>query len=279
VSARWRVGISTCPNDTFAFHSLLEAEIEVPGLELEFVTGDVQELNERFLAGQLEVSKASFSAALAAAGELLVLPAGAAIGFGVGPVLLAARPTAAPLDPLARVLTPGAGTTAELLLRLLHPELTRIERRLFSAIMPALEAGEAELGVCIHEGRFTWQQRGLFLVEDLGAGYEARTGSPLPLGGILARRELDHSRLQALARAIRNSIDRSRERPEAALASMRRYASESCDAALWAHVELYVNAWTRELGEVGRRALQRFAEAAEEAGLSPAGTRLEVLEA
>lgn len=274
-----RVGVSTCPNDTFAFHALFERELRVPGLELEFELGDVQELNERLLSGELDVSKASFSTALAAPDELVVLPSGCALGFGVGPVLLAAKPLE--LESLAanaRVLTPGAGTTAELLYRMLYPGLGRIERRVFSEIMPALAAGQAELGVCIHEGRFTWRERGLHLIEDLGASYESRTQSPLPLGGILARRSLGDAALRQLSRAIGASIDRARANPDATLPTMRRHAAESDDAAIWGHVELYVNEWTRSLGPVGREALAAFARVAREAGLAPPGAELQVLD-
>src|SRR5690606_1394907 len=122
-------------------------------------------------------------------------------------------------------------------------------------ILPALADGRADFGVCIHEGRFVYRERGLALVEDLGASWEARTGSPLPLGGILARRALGGDVLARLAGAIRDSLAHAREHPEEALATMRAHAQEQGDAVLWAHVELYVNRWTRELGGTGRAAL------------------------
>lgn len=275
-----RIGISTCPNDTFAFHALLSGELDprphLGGRGLEFLLSDVEELNRLFLAGELDLAKVSYAAALAGAADLWVLPVGSALGFGVGPVLLAAREGLAPDRPVRspggrtrppRVLAPGEWTTATLLYRLLHPAAGQLEQVVFSAILPALEAGRAELGVCIHEGRFTYRERGLVLVEDLGASYERRSDAPLPLGGIVGRRELGPELLQAVAGLIGTSLDRAWSAPERTLPTLRRHADEQQDEVLWKHVELYVNGWTRELGPVGRRALGRLSQAARGAGL------------
>lgn len=261
---RLRVGISTCPNDTFAFHALLAGAIDVDGVALEFTLGDVEELNEAAAAGTLDVAKVSFAAALGLGADWVVLPAGAALGFGVGPVVLGAagRRTERP-----RVLCPGAHTTATLLWRLFHPEPADVEQVVFSAIMPALEEGRADLGVCIHEGRFTYADHGLELVEDLGATWERATGAPLPLGGIVARRELGAALHGALGRALRASIEWGRRHPDAALGSMRAHAQELADDVLWQHVELYVNDWTLDLGDGGRRALDALAARARDAGV------------
>lgn len=282
MSERLRVGISTCPNDTFAFHGLLTGAVGARGLELEFELADVETLNERFLAGELDAAKCSFHAALRAPKEHWVLPAGSALGFGVGPVLLSSEARALPApgaEEEPRVLCPGAWTTASLLYRILHPRVGRIEQVVFSSILPALAARRADFGVCIHEGRFTFREHGLHLVEDLGASWEARHGLPLPLGGILARRSLGLARARALALAIGDSIDHARARPAAALATMRAHAQEQRDEVLWAHVELYVNSWTRALGAQGARALSALERAARGAGLfAEREGRLEVLD-
>src|SRR5262249_19159520 len=167
-----RVGLSTCPNDTFLFHGLLEGLVPTPGLELEFVLGDVQQLNELLAEDELDVGKASFATALRLADRYGVLRVGSALGFGVGPVLLA-RPGLAGTP--RRVLAPGEGTTATLLLRALHPELCApgvLRQVRFDEIMPALARGEADAGVAIHEGRFTFQRHGLTLMEDLGTSWD-----------------------------------------------------------------------------------------------------------
>jgi 1,4-dihydroxy-6-naphthoate synthase len=265
-----KVGLSTCPNDTFAFHGLLSGAVEAPGLELELVLADVQELNEALLAGELDVAKGSFAAALE--GGLDVLRTGAALGFGVGPIVLRS-PIAARDSHDARVLAPGRWTTAALLWRLFHPEAGEPEHVLFSEIVPALVRGEAELGVCIHEARFTWQESGLERVEDLGERWERATGTPLPLGGILVRPELDEEPLARLASALRASIDHGFAHKGAALATMRAHAQEQADEVLWQHVELYVNTATRDLGAAGEAALLALHECAQAAGLAPPHAR------
>jgi 1,4-dihydroxy-6-naphthoate synthase len=259
------LGISPCPNDTFTFHGLLTGAVQPEGFDLEIVMHDVEELNRRFAAGELDASKVSFFAALELARESIVLRAGSALGFGVGPLLLA-RKDAPPLA-RARVLCPGARTTAHFLLRAFHPEVTRVEHVVFSAIMPELERGTADYGVCIHEGRFTYARHGLVLVEDLGTLFERRAASPLPLGGILARAALGPAVLAELDAAIVRSLAHARAHPDAALATMRAHARELDDDVIRAHVELYVNEWTRDLGQVGTRALAVLDTEARQAGL------------
>jgi 1,4-dihydroxy-6-naphthoate synthase len=259
-----RVGLSTCPNDTFLFHGLLTGKVPAPGLQLDFVLADVEELNTALAAGALDAGKASFATALRLADRYGVLPVGSALGFGVGPVLLA-RPglTGAPRS----LLCPGEGTTATLLLRALHPDWTTRERvasgmlrqMRFDQIMPALQRGEADAGVAIHEGRFTYERFGLSLLEDLGASWERLTGGPVPLGGLLARHDLGRETHAALTGALRASLSYAQSHRDEALATMRRHAQELDDDVLWEHVRLYVNESTADLGPVGRRALDELA--------------------
>ncbi|MCB9915897.1 MAG: DUF952 domain-containing protein [Planctomycetes bacterium] len=275
VTTRLALGISTCPNDTFAFHGLLTGAVETPGLALDVTLADVEELNLALARGALDVAKVSFARALELGAEVRVLRAGAALGFGNGPLLLAREPRADLAG--ARVLAPGAGTTAYLLYRLFHPAAPAPEQVVFSDILPALEAGRADVGVCIHEGRFTYAARGLVKLEDLGETWERRTASPLPLGGIVARRALGDDVTAALELAIGRSIDHARAHPDDARATMRRYAQEASDAVLDQHVELYVNASTRRLGDAGRAALAALSREARRAGLlAPEAADLEV---
>jgi 1,4-dihydroxy-6-naphthoate synthase len=277
MTTRLQIGISPCPNDTFAFHALLERRIETPGLELEIVLDDVESLNRRFEAGELDAAKCSFASALLLSDRAVVLSSGSALGFGVGPLLLA-RDASARLSRESRVLSPGAGTTAFLLFRLFHAGLGRVEQVRFSEILPRLARGEADFGVCIHEARFTYPRFGLALVEDLGTTWERATGSPLPLGGILARKALGPAVLRDLARAVRASIDHALAHRDATLPTMRRYAQELDDAVLWTHVDLYVNERTRDLGAEGARALAKLGSIAVEAGVLAAGApRLEIV--
>lgn len=280
-----RIGISTCPNDTFAFAGLLEGRVEADGVRLHFELADVEALNLRFLAGELDVAKVSFHAALLASDRLRVLKSGSALGFGVGPVLLAAPGASSPDVAVAtetgprpaRVLCPGAHTTATLLYRLFHGSEGSVEQVVFSEIMPALATRQAEFGVCIHEGRFTYEGRGLRLVEDLGATWEARTDAPLPLGGIVARRDLDPTVVTAVQNALHASLEMALADRIATLPTLRAHAQELDDDAIWKHVDLYVNAWTLDLGAPGQKALATLDARAREAGIAPDLPPLEIL--
>lgn len=272
-----RLGISTCPNDTFAFHGLLTRAVDWRGLDFKVELLDIQQLNDRLFAGGFDVAKTSFHAALLLAADYLVLPSGSALGFGVGPLLLASQADTTPTTLDQLTLCPGEQTTATLLFRLFYPGSTRIEQVVFNEIMPRLRANTADFGVCIHEGRFTWQQQGLHLVEDLGSRWEAETDSPLPLGGIVASRELSSKTLTTVQQVIHNSLQYALANPESALPTMRQHAQEFSDQVLMQHVELYVNDWTIQLGDVGRRALATLAERAAAVGVAT-GCQLTVLE-
>ena len=270
-----RLGISPCPNDTFAFHGLLTGAVDRRGLRFEIELLDIEQLNERLLAGDLDVCKASFHAALDVADDIVVLPSGSALGFGVGPLLLSAVPGTASPGPHDHTLCPGRHTTATLLFRLFHPQSSRIEQVIFSEIMPRLRDRSADFGVCIHEGRFTWETQGLGLVEDLGNRWEAETNCPLPLGGIMARRQLPAETIAAVQQVIHDSLALALADRDAPLSTMRAHAQEFDDRVLMQHVELYVNAWTVNLGADGRRALDELSARAAAVGLGTGG-RLEI---
>lgn len=269
MSTRIRLGISTCPNDTFAFHALINRLVDWRGLDFHTELIDIQQLNDRLFQGDFDVAKASFHAALLLADRTVVLPSGSALGFGVGPLLLAARPDQRPSLPSQRTLCPGRHTTAALLFALFYPKTTSVEHVVFSEIMPRLRKHEADFGVCIHEGRFTWQNEGLSLVEDLGTRWEQTTQCPLPLGGILAHRRLPAETLDRVQAVIRDSLEFALASRDSALPTMRHYAQEFDDAVLFRHVDLYVNNWTLELGEVGQQALNELSRRAQAVELVP----------
>jgi len=270
-----RLGISTCPNDTFAFHGLLTRAVDWRGLQFEVELLDIEQLNERLLGGGFDVGKTSFHAALHLTDDHVVLPSGSALGFGVGPLLLSASPGLRPENIGQLTLCPGRHTTAALLFALFHPNTTRVEHAVFSEIMPRLEARTADFGVCIHEGRFTWQQRGLGLVEDLGGRWEQATGCPLPLGGIVASSRLPEETIATVQQVIKDSLRFALADRQAALPTMRRYAQEFDDHVLMQHVDLYVNEWTLDLGVEGARALDELSVRAASIGLGT-GRRLRV---
>jgi len=271
-----QLGISTCPNDTFTFHGLLSGRVRVPGVELEIQLADVEQLNRGLFEGRFEICKVSAHAALVASEEVGALEVGWALGHGVGPVVLGPE-ALEEVRPETRVLAPGQWTTAHLLWRLFHAEAGSVEQLVFSEIMPALQAGRADLGVCIHEGRFTWKAAGLQLFEDLGARWAERSDAPLPLGGLVARRSMDPVLRKRVQAGISESLAYARAHPGEAIQSMRKHAQEEADDVLWAHVELYVNDWTHNLGRAGHAALATLSKLASERGLLPAGRALEVL--
>lgn len=274
-AATLHLGISPCPNDTFAFAGLIEGAVRVEGATLRLEFADVEELNQRLARGDFDAAKGSFHAALRMSDALSVLSAGSALGRGVGPLLLARRGAPA-VAASTRVLCPGEWTTASLLFQLFHgPRAT--EQTLFSRIMPELAAGRADHGVCIHEGRFTWRDQGLECVEDLGERWESRFDCALPLGGILIRRTRALDFAPRLAAAIEDSIRWSRAHPQRALEVMRRHAQELSEAVIRAHVDLYVNDDTLCLGAAARDALSVLARAAARIGIATDGRPLDIV--
>ena len=277
-----RLAISTCPNDTFAFHAILKQKIDFGDLNFEVQLLDIQQLNDSLFAGQFDFAKASFHAAALLADQTVVLPSGSALGFGVGPLLLAAEQNTSPAnwpsgskklnDATAVTLCPGQHTTANMLFQMFYSEAIQQQRSvvkhaLFSKIMPALQTGTADFGVCIHEGRFTWKQQGLAKVADLGELWEQKTKLPLPLGGILARRDLPRETVAAVQQLVRKSIEYGLANRQETLSTMREHAQELDDTVLFGHVDLYVNQWTVELGTEGARSLAELSRLAKKSGL------------
>lgn len=274
-----KLGISTCPNDTFTFHGLMTQSVDWRGLRFEVELIDIQQLNDRLFDGDFDAAKTSFHAALLLADQTVVLPSGSALGFGVGPLLLSSEPGMTPTSRDQTTLCPGQHTTASLLFSLFYPETTSVDHVVFSEIMPKLQRQEADFGVCIHEGRFTWQQHGLGLVEDLGTRWETETGCPLPLGGIVARRSLPHDVTSRVQAVIRDSLDFALADRDAALPTMRKYAQEFDDDVLMKHVDLYINDWTVDLGDTGASALQQLSEKAVAANvISGSQSQIEVFQ-
>jgi len=279
MTLRIPLAISTCPNDTFAFHGILTGKVRTRGIEFDVSLMDIDELNRGLFAGRFGVAKASFHAALLLSDHMVVLPAGSALGFGVGPVLLASRHLdleSLPRDELKglHILSPGEQTTAHLLWRLFHQGHGWVTHVTFSDIMPSLQRSEADLGICIHEGRFTYEQAGLVQIEDLGKTWEESTGAPLPLGGILARRDLGADTLDRVSRLLGDSILYGLENRDETVETMARYAQDMDEEVMFGHVDLYVNEWTHDLGVTGRMALAALAEHARRSGLVPGGVQL-----
>jgi 1,4-dihydroxy-6-naphthoate synthase len=272
-----RVGISPCPNDTFAFHAILERRIDLRGLEIEITFADVQALNDGLVGDRFDLSKASFHQALLLTDRFGVIRAGSALGFGVGPLLVSADPGLGP-SPHARVLCPGATTTATLLYHCLHPRQGVVRHSVFSDIGAELRQGNADIGVLIHEGRLTYERDGLILLEDLGTSFEQVAEAPVPLGGILASLELPDDVVARFNAVLQDSISYAWANREDTLPTIRSHAQEMGEDVIWPYVELYVNANTFDLGAEGERSLTTLERTGIDAGVLAADRpRLQIL--
>jgi 1,4-dihydroxy-6-naphthoate synthase len=221
---------------------------------------DVETLNAWALEGRLDVSKISYGVLPAVADRYAVLASGGALGHGVGP-LLVARAGADPFRPeSARVALPGRNTTAHLLFSLAWPQVQRKEFMVFSAIEAAVLSGAADAGVIIHEGRFTYAEKGLVKLMDLGEHWERRTGAPIPLGGIVARRTLEAPLRRRVEALVRESAARAFAALPQISGYVRSHAQEMDEAVMRRHIALYVNEHSLELGASGRRAVETLLE-------------------
>ena len=264
------LGYSPCPNDTFIFHALTHGLVPTAGYSVNERLEDVEALNRLALAGVLDFTKVSYHALGHLRDRYALLRSGGALGRGCGPLVIARQPLHMPALCGKKIAIPGTLTTANLLLQLYGEGYAEVVAMPFDRIMPALCAGEAEAGVIIHESRFTYQAQGFHAVLDLGAWWEGETGLPIPLGGILARRDLGPATMRTIDAAIRASLEHARHHPAAARAYIRAHAQELDDAVIDAHIALYVNDFSLDLGDEGIRAVETLLARAEARGLIPA---------
>jgi 1,4-dihydroxy-6-naphthoate synthase len=239
------LGISPCPNDTFAFHHLLQ-----PPCDYELVLDDVEALNR----GEFQVTKISVAGFGHLRDRYALLRSGGAAGFGVGPLLVASKQRSAG----GRIAIPGRRTTAALLLRLVG-DFETVEMR-FDRIEEAVLSGEVDCGVLIHEGRFTYREKGLWKIHDLGEIWEEEKGVPVPLGAIAIERSLGPETARRVDREIRASVLHAMSHPDDSADFVRRHAQEMDEKVIRSHIDLYVNDYTLDLQEQAVSELLRFGE-------------------
>jgi len=265
------IGFSPCPNDTFIFHGLVKGLVDTGALAFApEKLADVETLNEWALTGRLDVTKLSFHALGHVLDEYVLLRAGAALGRGCGPLVVARERLARGQLGRARVAIPGRLTTAAMLFRLWAPECSPPTAMPFHQIMAAIKEGRVDAGVIIHESRFTYQQQGLVCLADLGSWWEETSGHPIPLGGIVARRSLGPEIIARVETAIRASIRRAWQRPEEPRQYIKTHAQELDDRVISEHIGLYVNRFSEDLGAEGLAAIEDFLRRGAEAGITPA---------
>ncbi|EJF54230.1 putative periplasmic solute-binding protein [Saprospira grandis DSM 2844] len=253
-----KIGYSPCPNDTFIFDALVHGKIDTEGLEFEVHHADVEELNRLAFAGELPICKLSYHAFAHLWKDYQLLRAGSALGNNCGPLLVGARSFGAEEVAGAKIAIPGQHTTANFLLSFAFPGAQNRQEYLFSDIEAAVLAGEIDLGLLIHENRFTYAQRGLHKVMDLGQYWEERTGLPIPLGGIAVRRDLPEELKQKLGRLLRKSVEYAFAHPRASVEYVAEHAQEMDAEVCQLHINLYVTENSIDFGPKGEAAIAQL---------------------
>lgn len=267
------LGFSPCPNDTFIFDALIHHKIDTEGLEFEVFFDDVETLNQKALKGVLDISKLSFHAFAHVAEHYALLDSGSALGFGVGPLLICKDERFLDPENLKKlnptIAIPGVLTTANFLLGIAYPNLQNKVLKVFSDIENSLLTGEIDLGLIIHENRFTYAEKGLKKIVDLGGFWEDLTGCAIPLGGIVINRNIDLEVQHKVNRVLRRSVEFAFADPKSGLDFIRAHAQEMEEAVMYKHIELYVNQYSQDLGAEGRKAIDILFKMATEKGLIP----------
>lgn len=267
------LGFSPCPNDTFIFDALIHHKIDTEGLEFEVFYEDVESLNQKAFRGDLDITKLSFHAFAYVTDKYILLDAGSALGFGVGPLLISKKeviPSEVRLQTSSLIIAiPGEYTTANFLLSLAFPLATHKKEIIFSGIENAILNNEVDLGLVIHESRFTYQDKGLKKVIDLGEYWEELTGGPIPLGGIVIKRHLSQEIKQKVNRVLRRSVEFAFANPKSGLDFIRSHAQEMSEEVMYKHIDLYVNKYSLDLGLEGKKAVQLLFDRAKEKEIIP----------
>ena len=253
MSQRLRLSISPCPNDTFMFDAIVNKRIDLEGLEFDVEYHDIEQLNEQAFVRRADVSKCSTAILPLIASNYALLDSGSALGRGNGPLLVRRK---GEITPLKHIAIPGEHTTANALVGRLFPEIESRTPRLFSEIAEAVERGEFDGGVLIHEGRFVYAERNLELVADLGLEWERRMSLPLPLGSIVVARDLGEELAVRVDSVLRRSIEYAFAHPEVSREYIKQHARELDDEVISKHIALFVNDFSLSLGDEGRRAVE-----------------------
>jgi 1,4-dihydroxy-6-naphthoate synthase len=268
------LAFSPCPNDCFIFDAIVNRRIDLEGLDFSVTLDDVEALNRAAFAGQADITKLSFHAYAYCADKYVLLDAGSALGRNCGPLLISQREISREevASGALRIAIPGRYTTANFLMGLAFPAATNKAALLFSDIEGSVAEGRHDAGLIIHENRFTYEQKGLRKIIDLGEFWEAETGAPIPLGGIVIRRGLPDDVKQAVNRVVRASVEYAFAHPDASRPYVRAHAQEMSEEVMYKHIELYVNRYSVDLGADGRRAVDLLFERGRATGTIPAVT-------
>jgi len=263
------LGFSPCPNDTFIFDALVHHKIDTEGLDFEVYLGDVEDLNNKAFNSELDITKISYHAFGYLTDNYVLLDSGSALGKGCGPLLVKSEKVKSLKLDKAIIAIPGKMTTANFLLSIAHPEATNKVELLFSDIENAIINKEVDAGLIIHENRFTYQEKGLEKIIDLGEYWENTTGALIPLGGIIIKRDLPKEIIQKFNRILRKSIEYAFENPASPINYMKEHSQEMDEKVMMQHVDLYVNKYSIDLGKEGKNAITQMFNLAQEKGIIP----------
>ena len=263
-SKKLKLGISPCPNDTFIFHALTHGKLNNSDLDFEVEHLDVEALNQSVASQKFDVCKLSYAALANSLDDYQILRSGGALGKGVGPLLIAREELKEEEIDEAVIAIPGENTTANFLLSLAYPRSQNKRVMLFSEIEDAVLNGEVDAGLIIHENRFTYQDKGLISLMDLGNYWEELSSSLIPLGGIAVKRSLDERTKKELQRLISESVQYAFEHPQESADYVKAHAAEMDEHVIQQHIDLYVNQYSVDLGLEGEAAVKTLFDKAVE---------------
>jgi 1,4-dihydroxy-6-naphthoate synthase len=272
------LGFSPCPNDTFIFDAMIHQKIDTEGLEFEVFYEDVETLNQKAFKAELDITKLSYHAYAYLTEKYVLLHAGSALGFGVGPLLICENEEYSSTDGYENLKLqssglsigiPGKYTTANFLLSLAFPDAKNKLEMKFFEIESALLNQKIDLGVIIHENRFTYQEKGLIKIIDLGEYWENLTQGPIPLGGIMIKRDLPDNVKQKVNRIIKRSVQYAFDHPLEGMDFICSLSQEMSKEVIKKHIDLYVNQFSLDLGDVGRKAVETFFDYAHQSEIIP----------
>jgi 1,4-dihydroxy-6-naphthoate synthase len=249
------LGFSPCPNDCFIFDALVHKKIDTQGIDFTVVMEDVEALNNRAFKQELDITKLSYHAFLYLTEHYALLNSGSALGFNCGPLLVKDANTSIVNLDNASIAIPGKYTTANFLLSLAFPNALHKKETLFSDIEEAVLSHKVDAGLLIHENRFTYQQKGLEKIIDLGEFWEGLIHAPIPLGGIVVKRSIDTKLQKTVDSLIRQSVEFAFANPESCMHYVKQHAQEMDEAVMKKHIALYVNDFSIDLGKTGREAV------------------------
>ena len=261
------LGFSPCPNDCFIFDALVHKKIDTQGIEFTVIMEDVEALNNKAFKQELDITKLSYHAFLYLTEEYILLNSGSALGFNCGPLLVKKAGSIISNLDTAIIAIPGKFTTANFLLSLAFPKAIHKQEILFSDIETAVLTHKVDAGLLIHENRFTYNEKGLEKILDLGEYWESLIQSPIPLGGIVIKRSTDQKLQRTIDSLIRQSVEFAFVNPESCMPFVREHAQEMREEVMKKHIALYVNEFSVDLGITGKKAIKMLVDKAIEVKL------------